>query len=327
MHTQAVELNKILDSGPAADRYDFSHRTDLSSLSVSIRKEGLMVPPLLNQRKQGDLQIVTGFRRVRALRGMGSDRVDAFVVSGETWTDVDCLRRSILENRWHRGFNEVERARLFTRLQDEFSHLLPSLDDILVDDLKLPRDSRSLAPYRFILTLPETLLNGIALGKISLGQALLLKPFPGHLRFTFYRFMTECELSLQESRQAAEWMLDTSHGEITCPGPENPEEPLASLLAEEGSPGRKTKKLFAAIRKKRFPLLESWQERFDSVRRESGFTGKGIRLLHDPTFETTRIRVQVEAESEPEFSRRIDWISHAVEKGTIRKIFQALSVD
>lgn len=327
MKTKTVELDRILLSGEDADRYDFSHRPKLNELSASILTEGLLVPPVLKERKQGDLQIVCGFRRIRALRLIGSKQVEAVLISEQAGTDADCVRRSILENRWHRGFNEVERARLFTRLHDEFSALLPSLSDILKDDLKLPQDPAALEPYRFILTLAEAVLDGIALGRISLGQALLLKPFGNRTRILLYRLMDECELTLQESRQAAEWMLDMAHTESKGPGLEINEGFLDSPFAEGLPPRHKTKELLSMLRKKRFPLLVSWQERFDSTRKQSGLPAKGIRISHDPTFETTRVRVQFHAESEAEFTQTIDWISQAVLQGEVRRIFQALSVD
>ena len=73
--------------------------------------------------------------------------MDAFVAPDREKTDADCLSRSILENRWHRGFNEVEKALLFTRLKDRSHHLLPELTDVLGKDLRVPREAEALEPY------------------------------------------------------------------------------------------------------------------------------------------------------------------------------------
>jgi hypothetical protein len=243
------------------------------------------------------------------------------------WTDAECLSRSILENRWHRGFNEVEKALVFTRLADRFSHLLPDLADALGEDLKMPQEPKALASYRFILSLAEPIREGLARDELSLGQALLLRGLPVDAHGVFFRVMTECGLTLQESRKAAQWILEAAAREGKGASDFLEEVATRPVLNEAASPQQKAQGLFSALHTRRYPLIESWNARFATVRSKISAVDRGIHVTHDPTFETSRIKVQIQATSAPEFRQRLETLSAAAQGGTIEELFDAVSVD
>lgn len=321
-----VELESVMNEGPDADRYLFSFRPDLDDLVSSIGKEGLLAPPVLKKRENGEFQVVCGFRRIQALHHLGVKRTEALLLSGESWTDGRCLRRSLLENLWHRGFNQVEKALIFTRLHDDFPECIPSLEDLLHGDLKVPANPRSLEPYRFILTLPESLLNSLARESISLGQAQLIKPFSEPTRLLLFRIMDACNLTLQESRLVVEWFQDRLEQDILKEKPGMDPDPIERVLTESPSPRKRSEHLLALLRRMRYPMLESWKDRFHAAVRDLSLPGKDIRISHDPTFETTGIRVQILARSDRDFSEKIDLLSQVAREGRMRSIFNALQV-
>ena len=216
-HAERIRFDEIRFDGPEANRYRFTCRGGPEELAPSIQKYGLLTLPLLREHPEW-LQIVCGFRRLEALRLLGRDGTDSLVLTGEEAADGNCLRRSILENLWQRGFNEVEKALIFTRLHDEFPDLLPGLSNL--PGLENPVGEKSLTPYRFVLSLPEPILHGLAQEKVSFGQVQLLRMLPEHWRLGFYELMTACEFTLQESRRAAEWLLDLAwsarEGKLRC---------------------------------------------------------------------------------------------------------------
>ncbi len=327
MGCKTIDLETILSQGPEAEKYVFTYRPEISGLVTSIREQGLLIPPVLKALGESRYQVVSGSRRVHALRLLGTDQVEALVLPPGEATDVACLRRSILENQWHRGFNEVEKALLFTGLHDEFPHLLASLEDVLGDGLKIPRNSQGIARYRFILSLPEPVIRGLAQGRISLAQAQILKRFPAEARLLFYRLEADCKLTLQESRQASEWILDTARADHVEPGELMKEEPLGPLPADDTPPRQRAQKLLSFLRSKRYPLLESWKERAASAISQTGVRDKGIRISHDPTFETSQVRIQIQAGSGADLKNQLVQLTEAMQAGRIEKIFQALSVD
>ena len=327
MEYKRIELNRILQKGPDADLYVFTYRPDLTELASSIETAGLLVAPVLQEHQAGIFRVVCGWSRIEVLRRLGWESVDALVASKRKMTDAECLSRSILENRWHRGFNEVEKALLFTRLKDRFHHLLPGLTDALGKDLRVPQEAKALEPYRFLLSLPEQILQGVARGELTLAQALLLRGLPEGAHRGFFRIVTECGLTSQEARKAAEWIREAAGREGKNEAELIDEEAIRQVLNETTDPRRKARLLFSVLNKRRYPLLESWKARFASARSHLSAQEKDFQVSHDPTFETTQIKVQIQAASEPEFRQRLATLSEATREGKIERLFQALSID
>jgi ParB-like chromosome segregation protein Spo0J len=326
MEYRKIELDRIDQEAPDAEMYVFTYRPDLSELASSIDRAGLLVAPVLQEDQAGVCRVVSGSSRIKVLRSLGWKSVDAFVSSHGEMTDAECLSRSILENRWHRGFNEVEKALLFTRLQDRFPHLVPGLTQALGRDLNMPQDEKALEPYRFLLSLSEPILQGVARGELALAQALLLRRLPQGVHLAFFRIMTECGLTSQESRKAVQWVQETAGREEREVADILQEEAIQKVLNENTDPRRKARLLFSVLSKLRHPLLEFWKDRFASVRSQLSTQDKNIRVSHDPTFETTQIKVQIQAASESELRERLATLSEAAREGKIEELFQTLAV-
>ena len=327
MNYERIALQEIVQGSPDDDLYVFTFRPDLTELQASIERSGLLAAPLLKKTQAGFYRVVCGSSRIKVLRHLGCESVRAFVVSDNEWTDARCLSRSILENRWHRGFNEVEKALVFTRLEDRFPHLLPDLADALGEDLRMPRDPKSLASYRFILSLDEPIREALAREELSLGQVLLLRGFPVGAHGVFCRVMTECGLTLQESRKAALWCLEAAAREGKGTSEFLEEVVTGPVLNEATSTQHRAQRLFTVLRNRRYPLAESWKARFASAWSQVNAQDKGIRVIHDPTFESTWIKVQIQATSAPEFTMRLETLAEAAREGKIEGLFQAMSVE
>ncbi len=327
MEFKPIDLDRILLDGPEAEPYVFTYRPDLSGLVSSIETAGLLVPPLLQEDASGACRLVSGSCRIEALRQLGRKSVNAFVAAPGEMTDADCLSRSISENRWHRGFNEVEKALLFTRLKDRYEPLLPRLTNALGEDLRVPRDERALEPYRFLLSLPESILKAVARGKLALAQALLLRGLPAEAVIGFARIMTECGLTIQESRNAAAWTREAAGRQGKDVEELLKEQEIQQALSERSEPRQRASRLLSILRELRYPLMESWKARFASAQSQISGRDSGIRISHDPTFETTRLGIQIQAASESEFNERLGILNEAAGQGKITRLFEALSVD
>lgn len=324
MRYQKVGLDKILREGPAAQRFVFTFRPDLSDLLGSIGKTGLLVPPVLRAIGGEAYQIVCGWRRIQALRVLGLESVEALTGPLEELTEEACLRRSLLENRFHRGFNEIERAMVFVRLKDQFPTILPRLGDVLEGDLRFPQEASALEERRFLLSLPEPVRLKVATGQLSFGQALLLREFPADCRDLFSDLMAGCALNLHESRQAAQWIQEVCLREGDTP--------LGLLeflrsgagLDERHPPRKRAQAFLGALRLKRYPTLESARIRFEKAWKETGLEKTGIQAAHDPTFETSGLRLQISADSEDALRERVEALRLALDRGSLRQVFFSL---
>lgn len=323
MRYQKIGLHKILQDGPFAQRFVFTFRPDLSDLLASIRRTGLLVSPVLRETGDGSYQIVCGWRRIQALVVLGLETVEALIGSGEELSDEASLRRSLLENRFHRGFNEVERAMVFVRLQDEFSSILPKLGDVLEGDLRFPQEPSALEDRRFLLSLSEPVRLKVATGQLSYGQALLLRELPAESRDLFSDFITGCALTFQESRQAVQWVRDICLREAETPL-RLLESLRAAALNERQPPRRNAQALLGALRIRRYPTLEATRARFAAAWKETGLEKAGIQASHDPTFETSVLQLQISAGSESVLRERLEALRVALDQGALRRVFFSL---
>jgi len=111
---------KVLISKIKPNRYQpRSHfdEQELSTLTESIRKEGVLMPILL--RVQGDgYELIAGERRWRASQAAGLLDIPAVVREVD---DLQALELAIIENEQRDDLTAVESARAYKRLIDEFS--------------------------------------------------------------------------------------------------------------------------------------------------------------------------------------------------------------
>ena len=74
-------------------------------------------------------------------------------------------------------------------------------------------------------------------------------------------------------------------------------------------------------------MLEAWKARFAAARSEIGVHDKGIRISHDPSFETERVEIKIQAESGTDFRHKLEKLARAVQDGRMDQLFQALTVE
>ena len=68
MEYKRIELDRILQEGADAELYVFTCRPDLTELTTSINRAGLLVAPVLQEDERGICRIVCGWSRIRVLR-------------------------------------------------------------------------------------------------------------------------------------------------------------------------------------------------------------------------------------------------------------------
>jgi hypothetical protein len=112
-HTALIELSEM-DEGPGP--YAMSFGFDPGPLCASIREIGLVHPPCMAFDREGRAEIVTGYRRILALKRLEWRKVLCENVSGLLPTPLQRLVFALHENLVSRTFNPVEKAMVLQRL-------------------------------------------------------------------------------------------------------------------------------------------------------------------------------------------------------------------
>ena len=116
------QATKILISkirpNPYQPRSHF-HELELTALTDSIRKDGVLMPILLRSKQDGMYEIIAGERRWRASQAVGLLDIPAVV---REVSNQQALELAIIENEQRDDLTAIESAAAYQRLMQEFAY-------------------------------------------------------------------------------------------------------------------------------------------------------------------------------------------------------------
>ena len=165
-----ININKVLISDLVSNKFQprkIFDEESLQDLTNSIKERGIIQPIIV--RKSSDdsskYEIIAGERRWLSAQKAGLHEVPVVVADVD---DLKSLEFAIIENVQRNDLNEIEEARGYQRLIDEFSY----------DQEKVAKfigKSRShITNFLRVLSLPEAVLKLIETQKLTPGHAKIL---------------------------------------------------------------------------------------------------------------------------------------------------------
>ena len=158
-----VDLLKITP-GRFQPRSNFD-KEKLEELTASIKNQGVLSPILVRELGLNEFEVIAGERRLRAAKMAGLKTIPCLIDQKE---DQDALVSALIENLQREDLNPVEEARGLDRLKREFGL---TQDEVASSTGKA---RSTVANSLRILSLPASVLELLALGKIEKGHAKLL---------------------------------------------------------------------------------------------------------------------------------------------------------
>jgi ParB family chromosome partitioning protein len=137
----------------------------LNELASSIAARGVIQPIIVRSRGNGRYQLVAGERRWRAAQKAQLHEIPALV---RDLTDREVMALALIENIQREDLNPIEEARAYHRLSEE--------EGLTQADIaRMVEKSRShVANLQRLLNLPETVLDMVEEGQLSMGHARAL---------------------------------------------------------------------------------------------------------------------------------------------------------
>jgi ParB-like chromosome segregation protein Spo0J len=272
-------------------RFSFSRGGGLEELTASIENIGLLDPPeLLN--KQGRYIIIRGARRLQALRRLGRKHVEAHIFRENEISPLQAWSRNFHENRASRDLNPAEKCTALRQLaalglspQKIVSGYFPLLG--------LPRREGGYEAYLSVAHLPDTMLDLLADGAITLGTAVYLATLGENESRSAFRFLKKAALTVGQQREWARLVADVSaRGETSVP----------ALLASVSRTARRRHGQFGAsalqvLRERRFPSLAARRSAFQRLLRRLRLP-PGFQVTTHPFFEKSELHVRFSAAGE-----------------------------
>ena len=158
-----VDLLKI-KPGRFQPRSNFDNEK-LEELTASIKNQGVLSPILVRELGLNEFEVIAGERRLRAAKMAGLKTIPCLIDQKE---DQDALVSALIENLQREDLNPVEEARGLDRLKREFGL---TQDEVASSTGKA---RSTVANSLRILSLPASVLELLAFGKIEKGHAKLL---------------------------------------------------------------------------------------------------------------------------------------------------------
>ncbi|MBN2231953.1 MAG: ParB/RepB/Spo0J family partition protein [Deltaproteobacteria bacterium] len=290
-----------------ADRtYPFSWGAPPAGLVASVRRLGVMVPPLLAPGTKGWI-IVSGRRRLLAAGEVGLAEV---AVGRLTTADpAELLPRVFWENAGSRSFNPVEAADILTVLEP----LLPAaeLARDVVPALGLASGARTLARCRALHDFPEVLRDLAAGGRVDGETVDRLREWSPAAIAAAARRATELPLNRNQLRELVELVdgVARRQGEPPAVVLTRLKDAAGNGAKDGDGPGRDTP---AAVRDRLrgwyYPHLRAAEERFDRRRAALGLPA-GVCLQPAPGFEGGFLELRCRVAGGDAWRTQRDWLA------------------
>lgn len=171
-----IEVVKIKPN-PHQPRRNFDEAA-IGDLAASIREFGIIQPIVVTKVEKetpsgADVEyvLIAGERRLLASKRLGLERVPAIVRSVDL--ERERLEMAIIENLQREDLNPIEKARAFSRLQDEFSLAQREIAS------RLGKSREAIANAVRLLDLPSSIQEALIRGDISESHGRLLLAVEG----------------------------------------------------------------------------------------------------------------------------------------------------
>jgi ParB family chromosome partitioning protein len=158
-----IDIEKI-ELNPFQPRSEFDEEA-LNELKISILKHGIIQPITVRKSANGNFQLISGERRLRASKDAGLKKIIAFVRKAD---DQEMLEMALIENIQREDLNAIEIAVSYQRLIDECNLTQDKLGD------RVGKKRSTITNYLRLLKLPDVIQSGLQKKEISMGHARAL---------------------------------------------------------------------------------------------------------------------------------------------------------
>ena len=164
----AVEVSKVRPN-PYQPRQNFDPES-LNELKRSIMEKGVIQPVTVRRVAEGNYELISGERRIRASQEAGLKTVPAYII--KVSSDEEMLELALVENLQREHLNPLEIAVSYQRLIDECRL---TQDEVAQ---KIGKDRTTVTNFLRLLKLPEKIKDSLRRDEISMGHARALIALP-----------------------------------------------------------------------------------------------------------------------------------------------------
>jgi ParB-like chromosome segregation protein Spo0J len=295
-----VELDEIAEGpGPCTMSYGFS----LETLCESIRKVGVISAPLVSRNEKGGFDIVSGYRRILALKALGEPKAICKDVTSVLPSGLERLLANFYENLATRRFNEIEKAMILDRLR---RHL--KTEEILtcfMPLLSLPSHEDTFEFYFELLNAEQEVQLAVAREELSVRGVKALFELDKESQRVLFQWISGLRLNFNQQMNIIEYINYISKREDMSISQVLSEEPFSKLMknARLNNP-QKAKKMLEILRFRRYPRLTRAQQVIESTLSTISLPPR-VHIRYDPHLEDPNYHLEVEFKNGKELRKTV----------------------
>ncbi len=194
-----IEVGKILPN-PFQPRTEFEPNS-LDELKKSILQNGLIQPITVRRAPEDKYEIISGERRLRAVKEIGYKTIPAYIIVVETKEAM--LALALIENIQREKLNPIEIAHAYKRLIDECNLSQEEVSE------KVGKDRTTVTNTIRLLKLPDKIQDSIIKDEISAGHArALINLYDQNLQLKILEKIKRNNLSVRKVEQLVKDIIE-----------------------------------------------------------------------------------------------------------------------
>jgi ParB-like chromosome segregation protein Spo0J len=282
------------------ETFRISENLDPQSMRTSLSEVGQLSPVVLVP-KEGAYQILCGFRRARALRDLGRACVSARIFPDGGRDPLAAFRLALWDNIAQRELEPLEKARALFALRETCRVDRDTTVAVYLPVLGLKPHRNVLDTYLNLHTLSPLLRQLVNAGQISTASAERMASMSPDAQEAVADLLEKIRLSASLQREVLGLIEDLA-AIMNSSARDLLGRPEIRAIATDStlSPFQRGERIRETLFRWRNPRLSGTADLFLRRKLELNLPGT-VRLLPDPFFETTRLRVEFDVSSAETF--------------------------
>jgi ParB/RepB/Spo0J family partition protein len=317
---------KLVENIPL-DQIDLSDGTfsinfmpDLERLRSSIQEMGVIQPVLLREKPKG-YQIISGFRRIGVVQGLGHAGIASRLIPEET-EDLKLFFISLHDNLTSRGFNTVEKAIALEKLVDHFKVNPVVVTQEMLPLFDLERNEKILNTFLSLARMEEEVKRYVLKEAVSRSNIRKLARLSVEDRNAAITLLTALKLGENSLREILTLLEEiTKRDRCSVRKVIDLPEIQALITHPELTSTQKTERVKRVFMVLRYPRMSYLEEQFEKKRRGLSLP-PAISLHPPPFFEGRGLRIAFQFESVAEYRSILSSLSALAERGEFQEMME-----
>jgi len=312
-YTQGVEMVRKIRPGPFCYRYCLED----AELLASVRAFGVLMPVIVTNAERPGL--IAGHKRFYAARALKLKEVPVLVARGLKPKEAFLLN---LVSNWKQRCSEMDRARALSMATREFHFKESEILSVVMPLLGLSGDKTVLEFYRKADQFQPSFKDLVEAGQLPLRGILSFLKFSGGDQAYFAKNIgMKVKLTSSQLIQTGEWLSDVMKGTGKCLRRICKEHKLLEVLDARGmDPRTKADRIFASVRRLRFPGYSLYLDAFETRRSDILRDANELHLEPIQGFEEPGFELRARVKNPEELDRLLQKLS--LKRSSLNSLFE-----